>query len=256
MTSRVYKSILLLASIVIVNSWDAWTIGTEPKYIESIVVAFNEYDSAEAVLTKSADEYGYIQRYDISIDYQINRIVKYDTSSEKDKLWFKSKCDKYGDNHYNQNIVDKNTPTYSCTIPDINAIHVTSEEAFDNDHPKGVFIDDCFDIYYKDLKNIIESDYSILSSRVNTKPLNTITKDDMSMLTSSTAAKIVAEPLEINGSMIGNGGYFSLFGLKATKLPTGPSVQHLNIEFKTEYGNTISCPIEFDFSQSMLARNK
>ena len=252
MTSRIFKPLLVIAGLVVICSCGFW----KPRYCESIVTTYSEYDSAEAVLTEFDQKYSNQQKYDISIDFQLKRMVSFDTEVEKDKEWFNSLCNKYGDNHYHEDMNIDGSVGQRCTVPDVSVIIVTSEEDFDQEHPKGVSLNDCFNVYYVDLKNIIESNYKERTERINEKPLDSITQDDMSMLRSEQAAKKVSETLTVNGWTFLNGGYFSLFGLKATKLPTGPSVQHLTIEFTTEYGNTISCPIAFDFSQSILARQK
>lgn len=253
MTNRIFKPLLVIAGLVVIYSCGFWE---KPKYCESIVTTYSEYDSAEAVLTEFDKENSNHQKYDISIDFQLKRFVYYDTTVDKDRIWFESLCNKYGDNHYHQDMNKDYSTWQRCTVPDVYRIKVTSEEDFDQEHPKGVSLNDCFNVYYVDLKNIIESNYKERTERINEKPLDSITQDEMSMLRSEQAAKKVSEALTVNGWTFLDGGYFSLFGLKATKLPTGPSVQHLTIEFTTEYGNTISCPIAFDFSQSMLARQK
>ena len=241
MISQIFKRLILLACIASVCSCDAWTIGRKPKYIESIVWAYYRYTSAEAVIQDAKRDNG--SKYDISIDC-LSTFTRY--NSEENREWFESICNKYGDNHYHGNMVDKNLRLYKCIVPDVKGIQIISEDDFDEEHPKGVYLNDCFDVYYDDLKNIIESDYTVLTPRTTIKSLDSISSEEMSMLYYRNPGTEDKE----------NKGYLSLFGLKATKLPSGPSVQHLNIEFKTEYGNTISCPIEFDFSQSMLARNK
>ena len=189
-------------------------------------------------VVKETSEY-YSKQYDLSVDVSIEKTLFQIEVQGEDKILFDSICEKYGDVDYNHKAL-KTGGAMRIVNPDISAIIITSDSDYDENHPVGANLADCFKVYGSSCYKLFQPCRDELPSGINMSDLNA---DDLKMLGPS------YPPGDESYSL-------GVLKIKVDILPTKTQEHNLTFVITDEYGKSYTSTINYDFSECLLAGKK
>ena len=197
-------------------------------------------------------EVGKPKEWNFTVDAHQSKLINQEEAEGEDKEFFDAICEKYGDVGYNRKElkIDGGGPDISLIIPDLLNFTIYSDKDFDESHPAGTLLSDCFMVY-------AFSNYSRFHSEgrddiKNGLLLSDVLPNDLKML----GFKYKSAELDLLGIKYNRyeleqaRKWKCLMKLKVVKKPTLDTVHNLTFEFQDEYGKTYTSTLRYDFSKN------
>ena len=177
----------------------------------------------------------YSKKFDLSIDVNYEKTLFQTEVQGEDKALFDSICEKYGDVDYNKK--ELRAGRMHIIYPDICAILITSDSDYDESHPAGANLADCFEVYGSSCYKLFHPCRDALPNGINMSALEV---DDLKMLGPSYTPGVYPN-------------HAGVLKIKVDILPTTQQIHNLTFTITDENGKKYSSTIEYDFSQCLLA---
>ena len=184
-------------------------------------------------------EAGKPEEWDFTVDARRIKSIRQEDAEGEDKEFFDAVCEKYGDVGYDQKLLKHCFSGLKYVTPDIQGLSIYSDKDFDEDHPAGALLSDCFLVYAYSLYPRFDSNWredirsGLLLSSVQPNDLKMLDIEHYRDFSSTKYLK-----------------WDCLMKLKVVKKPTLNKVHNLTFEFKDEYGKTYTSTLSYDFSSS------
>ena len=181
--------------------------------------------------------------WDFTVDARSTRSIKQEDAEGEDKEFFDAVCEKYGDVGYDKKElkVYGGGPDLRYVTPDIHSVSILSDRDYDDSHPAGVSLSDCFEIYAYSLYPRLDSSWreDIRSGLL----LSSVLPNDLKMLD-------IEHYKDYSSNKYIQNKWICLMKLKVVKKPTLDKVHNLTFELQDEYGKTHTSTLSYDFNNS------
>lgn len=171
----------------------------------------------------------------------------FDYEKRKKKSNYYNLCCKFGDLYYNQSVtygsigeIHNNMYVYADVVTGINMV---SDDDWDNEHPRGVLLNDLFCVRAVTIYPYIQSRYEAEEVRTSIdQPLSNFVKTDLRLLTYYQVIKFKHPMPGSSASYLGGHKFLELY---TNKFPDNP-IQTLHVALTTDEGKTLEYSVELD----------